>query len=94
MIRLQVINGFGWGYEYRRMLRGFTYDYLQESSTVGGQADLLARAELFLGDYRRVREYGDRLSRVDIEDVRAAAMQYFKEPQFVMLGDTTLMRGW
>jgi predicted Zn-dependent peptidase len=64
-------------------------DYLGENSTSASQADFLARAQLYHGDYRKASEEMESLRRVTSGGVRLAAGKYFKNIQFVYLGDTT-----
>lgn len=67
----------------------FVTDYLAENMTSAAQADVLARAELYDGDYRRAMRSMDALRGVSAADVRAAAARYLRRPHFVYLGDTT-----
>ena len=78
---------------YRRLQRTFAFDYLETRSTVGGQADLLARAQLLLGDYHRIGDFGERLRRVRVDEVRGAATEFFQNFQMAFIGDTVAMRG-
>jgi zinc protease len=64
-------------------------DYLGENSTSASQADFLARAQLYHGDYRKASDEMESLRRVTSVGVRSASMKYFKNIQFVYVGDTT-----
>jgi zinc protease len=64
-------------------------DYLSENSTSSSQADFLARAQLYHGDYRKASEEMESLRRVTSIGVRSASTKYFKNIQFVYVGDTT-----
>ena len=64
-------------------------NYLGENSTSASQADFLARAQLYHGDYRKASDEMESLRRVTSIGVRSASMKYFKNIQFVYVGDTT-----
>lgn len=64
-------------------------DYLGENSTSASQADFLARAQLYHGDYRKASDEMESLRRVTSIGVRSASIKYFKNIQFVYVGDTT-----
>jgi zinc protease len=67
----------------------FIFDYLANNSTDNAQADFLARAQLYEGDYRKASDAMEELRRVTTGRVRAAAQHYFSHIQFVYVGDTT-----
>jgi zinc protease len=64
-------------------------EYLSENSTSSSQADFLARAQLYHGDYRKASEEMEGLRRVTSISVRSASEKYFRNIQFVYVGDTT-----
>lgn len=64
-------------------------DYLAENSTSAAQADFLARAQLYFGDYRKAPEAMESLRKVTGGSVRSASVRYFRNIQFVYLGDST-----
>lgn len=74
-------------------LRGFTdqfiMDYYAENMTSAAQADFLARAQLLRGDYKRAAHAMDDLRGVGMSEMRGMVVKYFKDIQFVYLGDTT-----
>jgi len=76
-----------------RFIDTFGFDYLTENATAPGQADFLARAELYLGSYRAGDEFVKRLHDVSPSDVRRVAAGYMTAIQFAYLGDTTRMHG-
>lgn len=67
----------------------FVTDYLAENMTSAAQADFLARAELYQGDYRKGTRAMDVLRSLSGPDIRAAAARYLVRPRFLYLGDTT-----
>ena len=64
-------------------------DYFAENSTNGAQADFLARAELYRGDYRKASQAMEDLRHVTLGEIRAAASRYFRDIHFAYVGDTT-----
>jgi len=79
--------------EMRRLLDGFLFDYLEANATAVDQADFLAHAELFLGDFRQGDDFMNRLAWVSSHDVADAARAYMSKVQYAYLGDTTRMQG-
>lgn len=67
----------------------FIFEYMARNSTDDAQADFLARAQLYHGDYRTATDEMEDLRHVGTSDVRAAAKKYFSHIQFVYVGDTT-----
>jgi zinc protease len=88
-LRDQPIDYFG----LSRFIDSFSFDYLAENATSDGQADFLARAELYLGGYQHGDEFSKRLHSVSPDDILRAAGQYMAAIQFAYLGDTTRMHG-
>jgi zinc protease len=76
-----------------RFLDSYTFDYLEQNATAADQADFLARAELYLGGFRRGDEFMKRMRGVSPNDVMNAANLYMSKLQYAYLGDTTRMRG-
>ena len=76
-------------FNMRYMAEGWIISYLSENSTSSSQADFLARAELYHGDYRKASDEMEGLRRVTSVGVRSASIKYFKNIQFVYVGDTT-----
>jgi zinc protease len=67
----------------------FIVEYFAENMTNAAQADFLARAQLYQGDYRRASQAMEDLRHVSASDVHDAATRYFNHIHFVYLGDTT-----
>jgi zinc protease len=70
-----------------RLVQQFTTEYFLDNETVGAQADFLARAELFAGDYKSAQTFAEDLKSLTPADVRAAADRYMRDIRFVYLGD-------
>jgi len=80
-------------FELSRFLDSYTFDYLEQNATAADQADFLARAELYLGGFRRGDEFMKRMRGVSANDVMTAANMYMSRLQYAYLGDTTRMKG-
>jgi predicted Zn-dependent peptidase len=76
-----------------RFIDSFSFDYLAENATAAGQADFLARAELYLGGYQRGDDFIKRLHNVSADDIHAVVGLYMSAIQYAYLGDTTRMHG-
>ncbi len=76
-----------------RFVDGFTFDYLADNSSAADQAEFLARAELYLGNYRLGDDFVKRLRGVRPEEIRAVAREYMSHIQYAYLGDTLRMHG-
>jgi len=75
-------------FNMRYIAEQWIIDYLSDNSTSSSQADFLARAELYHGDYRKASDEMEGLRRVTSVGVRSASTKYFKNIQFVYVGDT------
>ena len=80
-------------FQLQRFLNGYVLEYLEDNATAADQADFLARAELYLGGFRRGDEFMKQLHRVSPPGVRDAANNYMRKLQYAYLGDTMRMRG-
>jgi predicted Zn-dependent peptidase len=76
-------------YSMRSFAEEFIMEYFAENSTDAAQADFLARAELYRGDYRKAPQAMEDLRHVTLSDLRAAADRYFRGIAFAFVGDTT-----
>lgn len=77
----------------RRFVDSYAFDYLASNATAADQADFLARAELYLGGFRRGDEFVKRMRAVSSIDIMNAANLYMAKLQYAYLGDTTDMKG-
>jgi len=72
--------------------RQFVTEYIGNNLTSAAQADFLARAALYLGDYRKASRDLDALRGVSGNDVRVAANRYLTHARFVYIGDTSRVK--
>ncbi len=70
-----------------RLVQQFIVTYYLDNETNADQANLLARAALYQGDYRRASAFVDDLRAVTPEDIRLAAVRYFRNVRFAFIGD-------
>jgi zinc protease len=80
-------------YGLDRFVDQLVLEDLSSNATSAGQADQLARAELFQGDYHLAAAYLKILHRVKPEDIRRVAGQYMPAIQYAFIGDTARMSG-
>jgi zinc protease len=73
----------------KRLTQQFITEYYLKNETNADQANVLARAEVFEGDYRAADRFMDNLQRVTPEDVRRVARQYLKDFRFAYVGDAS-----
>ena len=67
----------------------FVTQYYLSNETNASQADGLARAELYQGDYRRAMQFVRDLKQVTPADVRSVARRYVHRLHWAYVGDTT-----
>ncbi|HXC25227.1 MAG TPA: pitrilysin family protein [Gemmatimonadaceae bacterium] len=72
-----------------RLELSFVTDYFLQNETNASQADFLARAQLYQGDYHHAMTFVDELRAVTPEDVQRAARLYIKNIRFAYVGDST-----
>ena len=65
----------------------FITEYFLDNETNAAQADFLARAQLYAGDYREAERFVDALKSVTPEDVQRVARKYMKGFRFAYVGD-------
>jgi zinc protease len=70
-----------------RLVQQFIVTYFLDNETNADQANLLARAALYQGDWRRANSFVDDLRAVTPEDIRLAAVKYFREVRWAFVGD-------
>jgi zinc protease len=72
-----------------RLVQQFITEYFLDNETASAQADFLARAELFAGDYRSAQTFAEDLRRLTPRDIQAAANRYMRDIRFVYVGDSS-----
>jgi zinc protease len=70
-----------------RLILQFITQYFLDNESSVQQADFLARAELYYGDFRRADRFVDELRAITPEDIRRAARRYMRDVRFVYIGD-------
>ena len=85
---LQNLQMFTLPTEYLAPLtQQFITEYFLDNETSGAQADFLARAELYQGDYRAGERFVDALRAVTGDDVRRVANQWMRTIRFAYVGN-------
>ncbi len=72
-----------------RLEQQFITEYYLKNETNADQANELARAELYEGNYRNADRFMEELRRVTPADVQRAARKYLVNFRFAYVGDTT-----
>ena len=73
----------------KRLEQQFITEYYLKNETNADQANVLARAELYQGDYRAADRFMAELRRVTPADVERVAKKYLNNFRFAFVGDTT-----
>lgn len=73
----------------KRLEQQFITEYYLKNETNADQANVLARAELYQGDFRAADRFMEGLRRVTPEDVRRVARLYLKDFRFAYVGDAS-----
>jgi zinc protease len=73
----------------KRLEQQFITEYYLKNETNADQANVLARAELYQGDYRAADRFMQELRRVTPADVQRVAKTYLTNFRFAFVGDTT-----
>jgi zinc protease len=69
------------------LVQQFITEYFLNNETNGDQADFLATAQLYQGDWRKANRFVEDLREVTPEDVRRVARKYMKNVRFAYVGD-------
>ena len=72
-----------------RLVQQFIVTYFLDNETNADQANLLARAELYQGDYKRAARFVDDLREVTPRDIQRAAGKYMTDVRWAYVGDPT-----
>jgi zinc protease len=70
-----------------RLILQFITQYFLDNESGAQQADFLARAELYYGDFRRADRFVDELRAITPADIQRAAVKYMRDVRFVYIGD-------
>jgi zinc protease len=70
-----------------RLILQFITQYFLDNESGAQQADFLARAELYYGDFRRADSFVDELRAITPADIQRAAVRYMRDIRFVFIGD-------
>ncbi|HEX6942015.1 MAG TPA: pitrilysin family protein [Gemmatimonadaceae bacterium] len=76
-----------------RLILQFITQYFLDNETGAQQADFLARAELYYGDFRRAAGFVDELRAITPLDIQRAALMYMRDVRFVYMGDPRKAKG-
>ena len=71
------------------LVQQFITEYFLSNETNAAQADFLARAQVYQGDYRAGERFVDELRKVDPDDIRRVARLYLRDARFAYVGDST-----
>ena len=71
-----------------RLVQQFITEYFLNNETNAEQANFLARAQLYRGDFRVADVFVDELREVSPEDVQRVARQYMRDVRFAYVGDS------
>jgi zinc protease len=70
-----------------QLTQQFLTEYFLDNETNADQANFLARAQLYRGDFRRATTFADELRAVTPDDVRRVARQYLRGLRLAYIGD-------
>ncbi|MEO5589637.1 MAG: pitrilysin family protein [Gemmatimonadaceae bacterium] len=76
----------------KRLEQQFLTEYFLDNETNDAQANFLARAQLYRGDYRIADKFVEELSSVTPEAVQRVARRYMKGIRFAYVGDPSKLR--
>ena len=74
------------------LVQQFITEYFLDNETNSDQASMLARGELYRGDWRAADRFVEELRKVTPEDVRRVAKTYLKAPAFAYIGDASRVK--
>src|SRR5690606_26246036 len=70
-----------------QLVQGFIVQYFMDNETNADQADFLARAQVYRGDWRAADRFVDELHAVRPADIQRVARAYMRDIRFAYLGD-------
>lgn len=71
-----------------QLVQQFIVNYFLDNETNADQANMLARAELYQGDFREAGRFVERLRSVTPSDIQRAARTYMRDLRWAYVGDT------
>ena len=74
------------------LVQQFITEYFLEHETITAQADFLARAQLYRGDFRAGERFVNELRNVTGSDVQRVANKYLKNIRWAYIGDVGRIR--
>jgi zinc protease len=80
-------NGYITPRGLEQVVQEFITEYFLKNETNADQANALARAQLYQGDWHHASEFVEGLRQVTPDDVRRVARQYMRNMRFVYVGD-------
>ena len=76
----------------RPLVQQFITEYFLDNETITAQADFLARAQLYRGDFRAAQRFVAELRAVTGTDVQRVLRKYFRNIQWAYVGDSARVR--
>ena len=70
-----------------RLILQFITQYFLDNESGAQQADFLARAELYYGDFRRADGFVYELRAITPADIQRASLRYMRDIRFVYIGE-------
>lgn len=74
-----------------RLVQQFIVSYFLDNETNADQANMLARAELYQGDFRKASHFVEQLRSVTPENIQRAARKYMTNIRWAYVGDRSLI---
>jgi len=75
-----------------QLVQGFIVQYFMDNETNADQADFLARAQVYRGDWRSADRFVDELRAVTPGDIQRVARGYMHDVRFAYIGDPRRIR--
>jgi zinc protease len=72
----------------QRLILQFITQYFLDNESAAQQADFLARAALYYGDFHRADTFADELRAITPADIQRAALRYMRDVRWVYIGDS------
>ena len=71
------------------LVQQFITEYFLNNETNAAQADFLARAQIYQGDYRAGERFVEELRKVSPDDIQRVSRLYLRDARFAYIGDST-----